>query len=236
MKTPFTVILFTAAFAATLHAVTITVQNVAPNGTASGGSGSGTGLISTTAGVISSNLGMPVTTYTVSGVDLTSVGGTTPGGETFTFTVSYSASGGSPGFSGFGNVGVGGDFLVSGSETLTITIALSSSTFANLSLTGFTYVRAGGFAVNETGTFTWAGGSHNIGPAAGTTIANGINGSGATAATLISGLNQAPLTGNSALNFEGFGAEFVAVPEPASASLMALGALAILCRRKMPRA
>lgn len=232
MKNPVSILFLSLAPAASLPAVTITVANNVPNGINSGGSGSAAGLLTTTLGSISSNRGLPVTTYTVSGVDLTSVGGTN--NENFTFTVGYSATGGAVGFSGFGNVGVGGDFLVSGSESLTATITLTSSSFANLSLTGFTYVRAGGFGAGETGTFTWAGGSHNIGPLTGTTIANGINGSGATAATLTSGLTQAPLTpgGNSTLNFEGFGAEFVAIPEPASASLLALGAAALLRRRR----
>lgn len=233
MKTRIAAFLFSLASAVTLPAVTITVANNVANGTASGGPmGGGAGLLTTSLGSISSNRGLPVTTYTVSGVDLTSVGGTN--NENFTFTVGYSATGGAIGFSGFGNVGVGGDFLVSGSESLTATITLTSSSFANLSLTGFTYVRAGGFGAGETGTFTWAGGSHSIGPATGNTVANGINGSGATAATLTSGLNQAPLTpgGNSTLNFEGFGAEFVAIPEPASASLLALGAVALLRRRR----
>lgn len=234
MKTPFAILLVAAASSATLPAVTITVANNVPNGQPSGGTGTNNGLISTTSGSISSDVSVPVTTYTVTGVDLTSVGGTN--NENFTFTVSYTATGGAVGFSAFGNVGVGGDFLVSGSETLTATIALASSSFAGLSLTGFTYVRAGGFVLSEgeTGTFTWSGGSHNIGPGSGTTIANGINGSGATSATLTSGLRTAgPNSGtNATLNFEGFGAEFVAVPEPASASLLALGAAALLRRRR----
>lgn len=232
MKTQASILLLSFASVATLPAITITVANNVPNGTASGGGGSSAGLLTSTLGTISSNRGLPVTTYTVSGVDLTSVGGTN--NENFTFTVSYSAPAGAIGFSGFGNIGVGGDFLVTGSEALTATIALTSSSFPDLSLTGFTYVRAGGFNPGEKGTFTWSGGSHSIGPVAGTTIANGINGSGATSATLTSGLNQAPLTpgGNSTLNFEGFGAQFVAVPEPASASLLALGALALLRRRR----
>lgn len=65
--------------------INITVQDNVPNGSVSGGSGSGGGLLSTTHGSILSNVGMPLTTYTVSGLDFTSIGGTAA--ESFTFTI-----------------------------------------------------------------------------------------------------------------------------------------------------
>jgi hypothetical protein len=228
MKTNVIVLLAALASAASLPAaVTITIANNTPNGGASGGSGSGFGAFSTTQGTISSDRGMPVTTYTVSNLDLTSLGGTAT--ESFTFTVSYTATSdgftpATPQFNGFGNVSVtGGDNnQVNGTETLTATIALTSTSFPTLSLGGFTYARAGGVGVGESGTFTWAGGgSYTIGPGAGI-ITNSVTGNFFTLA----------VTGASTMNIEGFGAQFVAIPEPAAASLLALGAAGLLRRRR----
>jgi hypothetical protein len=227
MKPNFIILLISLASAASLPAaVTITVANNTPNGTASGGSGTGAGAISTTFGSISSNLGMPVTTYTVSNVDLTSVGGTAT--ESFTFTVSYTATSdgvtpASPQFNGFGNVSVtGGDNnQVSGGETLTATIALTSTSFPSLSLVGFTSARAGGVGAGEVGTFTWTGGgSYNITTGPGI-LTNSVTGNFFTLAVS---------TGT--MNIEGFGAQFVAIPEPASATLLALVAAGMLRRRR----
>jgi hypothetical protein len=210
-------------------AITITVFNYAPNGIASGGSGSGQGAISSSLGTLNSagtNRGMPVTTYTVSNVNLTSLGGTAS--ESFTFTVSYAQTGGTAvQFNGFGNVSVtGGDNnQVDTTETLTAVIALTSSSFPGLSLDGFTKARAGGFAVNELGTFTWATGSHTVGPEAGKTIASidPLDGIGSVTLSVT--------TGN--LNFEGFEAQFTAVPEPGTyAALTGLGALALVALRR----
>ena len=227
MKTPVSILLFSMAAAAALPAaVTITVANNTPNGTASGGSGTGAGLISTSAGTMTSNLGMPVTTYTVTGINLTSVGGSAS--ESITFTVGYTGTTngvtpGTPVFSTFGNVGVGTGGIVSGTETLTATISLTSSSFAGLTLTGFTKARAGGFTSGESGTFTWQGGGTDT-VAFGDTISN-ITGNFFTLAA----------TGASTLNVEGFEAQFSAVPEPASASLLALGAVALLRRRRIAK-
>jgi hypothetical protein len=219
MKNPLSILFFVLVSAASLPAaVTITVANNVTNGTASGGSGTGPGLISTSSGAISSNRLLPVTTYTVTGVNLTSVGGTAS--ESFTFTVGYTASGGSPTFSGFGNVGVGGNGLVNDAETITATINLTSSTFAELSLTGFTYARAGAMGAGESGTFSWTGGSFNV--STGNTVANSVTGNSFSFA----------VSGTSTLNLEGFGAQFVAVPESTSTSLLALGATALLRRRR----
>ena len=224
MKKPISILMFSLASVATLPAaVTITVANFTPNGSASGGSGSGTGAISSSSGTMTSNRGMSVTTYTVTGVDLTSLGGSAS--ESFTFTVGYTATtdGSTPGtaqFNGFGNVSVtgGGDNnQVDGTETLTATIALASTSFTQLSLTGFTRVRAGGVSDGETGTFTHGSGTANI-----TFAARELAITGTTVTMAI----------NNPMNFEGFQAQFVAVPEPGSATLLALGAVALLRRRK----
>lgn len=230
MKTPVSILLLSmAAVAALPAAVTITVANNVTNGTASGGPGSGSGLLTTSLGSITSNRGLPVTTYTLTGVDLTSIGGSNS--ESFTFTVGYTATtngttAATPTFSGFGNVGVDVGGLVNGAETLTATINLTSSTFAGLSLGGFTYARAGAFSSGETGAFTWTGGSFNVG--FGNTIANSVTGN---SFTLTAGPASLPAT-SSAINLEGFGAQFVAVPEPASLTLLALGSLPLLRRRR----
>lgn len=232
MKTPISILLFSLASAATVPAaLTITVNVVVPNGSSSGGNGSAAALqnllISSLGSVTASTAGgivtLPVTTYTVSGVDLTSLGGTVS--ESFSYTVGYSGTTngvtpGAPAFSGFGNVGVV-DANVSGTETLTATVALTSTSFPDLSLTGFTLARAGGVGAGETGTFSWTGGSFNV--SNGNTITTSVTGN---SFTLTAGANP------SAINLEGFNVAFSAVPEPASASLLALGALALLRRRR----
>ena len=220
MKTPILVLLVALASATFLPAaVTITVSNFTPNGISSGGGGSGTGAFSSTLGDEATDNGIPVTTYTITNVDLTSVGGTAT--ESFSFTVSYTQTGGTGvQFNGFGNVSVtGGDSnQVGTNETLTATIAMTSSSFADLSLTGFTIVRGGGVAGADAGTFTHAGGSENI--SAGSSEAS------------VTGTSVTLAVSTGAINFEGFRAEFVAVPEPASLSLIGLGTLVLLRRRR----
>jgi hypothetical protein len=235
MKTPASIILITLATAAALPAaVTISANVLVPNGPDSGGNGTATAAqsdlsisngsitASTSGGLVT----LPVTTYTVTGLNLTSVGGTAT--ESFTFTVGYTATSNgttaaTPTFSAFGNVGVAGDGIVSNAESLTATITLTSTTFAGLSLTGFTSARAGAFAAapaTETANIVWTGGSYIA--MRGFTVANGVTGNTFTV-TAGSG---------STINLEGFGAEFVAVPEPGAASLLALGAAALLRRRR----
>jgi hypothetical protein len=143
MKKPISILLFSLASLATLPAaITITVVNNVPNGTASGaasGTGVGTGLLTTSFGSISSNRGLPATNYTVSGVDLTSLGGSAT--ESFTFTVGYTATtnGTTPATvnfsSPFGNVAVGGNNFIDGAETLT---GLSQMRKVPLTPTAFT--------------------------------------------------------------------------------------------------
>ena len=206
--------------------VTITVLDNVPNGDASGGPGSGPGALSTSVGTVVSDLGMPVTSYTVSGIDLTSVGG--GASESFTFSVTYTATtdgttSGSPQFNGFGNVSVTGgssSAQVDGAETLTATVSLTSSTFAELTLSGFTKARAGGLSTGENATFTWDGSSGTV--VQGNTIRD-ISGNFFTL-SVDSGTTS---------NIEGFEVAFVAVPEPASALLLAGGSLCFLRRRRL---
>ncbi|QTN33924.1 PEP-CTERM sorting domain-containing protein [Akkermansiaceae bacterium] len=228
MKNPIITLLLAVASAGTLPAaVSITVVNTVPNGTQSGGSGTGFGELSTSSGTISSNNGLPTTTYTVQGVDLTSVGGGS--NATFTFTVTYTSTtnGSTPSTvnftNTFGNVAVGGDNFVSGTETLTATIALTSSSFTGLSLTGFTNTRIGNLTTTgESGTLTHGGGTTPFANGSPNVIIYPISGNFVTYA----------VDGATTVNFEGFTAQFDAVPEPASASLVALGAVALLRRRR----
>lgn len=229
MKTPVLSILVAAASVSSLPAaVTISALVHIPNGTANGGNSGQTGALtvspsgniaaSTSGGVVT----LPVTTFTVTNLDLTSVGGTA--NETFTYTVAYSQTGGTGiQFSGFGNVAVTGNSdnnNVNGSETLTATVTLTSTSFPQLSLVGFTQARAGGVLGTETGTFTHGGGS--VGVSNGNTIQT-VSG---TTFTLSAG-------SGSAINLEGFTVQFTAVPEPASATLLGLGAFALLRRRRV---
>jgi len=232
VKLPLAALLLSVAATASLSAqITVSVENRVLNGSASGGSGSGAGVLSSSNGTIASNTGLPTTTYTVSNLDFTTLGGTAS--ETFEFTVSYAATSdgitpASTQFTGFGNIGVTGgvsnDF-VDGTETLTATIALTSSSFAGLSLDGFTFARAGGLNATRTGDISWATGSFAV--SQGNTIATIDPLDGITAFTV-----TAP---GSQINFEGFGAEFTAVPEPSIATLLAAlgaGAFVVVRRRR----
>jgi hypothetical protein len=225
-------LLLSLATAASLNAqIIINVTDNVPNGTASGGTGSGGGLLTTSSGNISSAIGLPVMTYTVSNLDLTSVGGTATESFTFSMTFTATSDGSTPAdteFSGFGNVGVTGGIsgaFVDGTETLTGTIALTSSTFAGLSLDGLTIARAGGLAAGRTGAITWSTG--NFAVSQGNTIAN-INVNDAITSFTVT----AP---SSQINFEGFSAQFTAIPEPSTYVLLvgfAVLGLAIVRRRR----
>lgn len=232
MKTKIITLLMAFACASSLPAaITINVTNNVPNGTASGGSGTGAGLFTTSVGSIATNHGMPITTYTVSNLDFTSLGGTA--NESFTFTLTYTATSdgvtpASPQFNTFGNVSVtgGNSNQVDGDETLTATIALATSTFPQLSLKGLTQARAGGASGANTGTITWVDGSHAV--SSGNTIANLDPENGYTWFTLT-------VDPTRTLNVEGFSAQFTAIPEPSTTVLVAalgLGAFVLLRRRR----
>lgn len=231
MKPTITAFLVALASVATLPAaLTISVANNVPNGTASGapsGSGVGGGIINSTSGTMTSDRGLSVTTYTVTDVNLTSVGG--GASESFSFTVSYTATtnGITPSTvnftSPFGNVAVGGDNFISGTETLTATITLTSSSFPDLSLAGFTTTRIGNLTTTgESGTLTHGGGTTSFANGSPNVIVYPVSGNFVTY----------QVNGSTTVNFEGFTADFVAVPEPASTTLLGMGAIALLRRRR----
>ena len=238
MKTPIVALLFAMASVATLPAaVTISTTMLVPNGSASGGTGSaGTTSLTTSSGSISvattgdpANVVLPVSTYTVTGVDLTSVGG--GASESFTFTVTYTATtdgstAGTVAFSGFGNVavtgGVGSNW-VDNTETLTATVALTDSSFAGLSLTGFTKVVLGAFDSGDAGAVIHGGGTTSLVTSPSLVNIYTISGSS---------FILDPEGESSEFSLQGFDVQFEAVPEPTSAALLALGAVVLLRRRR----
>ena len=156
--------------------------------------------------------------YRVFDLDLTSEGGTA--NETFTYMVSFTATGGNPLTNNFGNVAVdgGNDQQIESvvPETLTTTISLVSSSFANLSLNGFNQMRFGGFGDAETADLTHGGGTDSVN---GQTDIYTISGNSFT----ITPTTQS--TGaESALNLRAFNASFTAtvVPEPTSFAFLSI--------------
>ena len=218
----FPVIATMALAAGFSHAVTISVVNSVPNGTASGGSGSGAGALTTTLGSISTNRGLPVTTYSVTNVDLSGVGG--GAAESFSFTVSYAQTGGTAvQFTSFGNVSVTGgasDQFVDSTEDLTMSIALITSTFPGLSLTGFTSVRLAGITAGSESVTVSHGGAPVIAVNSGTDyVVSGTS------------MNFDPVT-TTDFNLQRFSANFEAIPEPSAMLLGGLGMFALLRRRR----
>jgi len=130
-------------------AVVLTVSDQ----TRDGDNGSGTRTLTTTLGSVSAPPAVPTTTYTVSGLDLTSVGG--GASETIAFDITYSQTGGTGvQFNGFGNVSVTGgeDNQIDLGETLTATVSLNNglSTFSGLISLGIVQINAGGTTSDET--------------------------------------------------------------------------------------
>lgn len=203
-------------------AATITVSDQTPNGGRT---------LTTTAGSVSAPPLIPTTTYTITGLDLTSEGGTAS--ETIAFDVTYTQTGGTGvQFNGFGNVSVtGGDNnQIDLGETLTATISLNAglTTFAGTIDLGFILAQPGGVSSDE----SW----------------NVIHENGTIAATQTNGNNPATFASSSfftlettdgeqlfdRINLQRFTVEINAneVPEPGSLALVGLGGLCLLRRRR----
>jgi hypothetical protein len=193
---------------------------------------------STTLGSVSTSAPTTVfpTTYTLTNLDLTSVGGGLT--DQIVFSVAYSQTGGTGvQVNGFGNISVTGDDdnQVGPGESLTATVSLSSTTFSGglgeLSI-GFTSVEVGGVNTTEGSEETW-----NI-LNDGTTVAangftDGITYSLASSSFLtLQDVAKVPTTGDPTINLQGFDVTIVAVPEPSAAALIGLAGLALILRRR----
>ena len=239
MRTPFASLLMIVASAASLPAaVSVTVRDITPNGKPDVPASVGTRSLTTTLGSISAPAALPTLTYTLTNLNLTSVGGGLT--DQIVFQVSFSQTGGSAvQFNSFGNVSVtgnGGDFFINTGETLTATVSLISTTFSgglgNLSI-GFDFVNIGGTgsttppATPETWDIVHSGGTLSV-----TTSSNPFPANNAI--PLSSSFTIQNVTGPNlqTINLQGYEVEITAVPEPASFSLIGVGALALLRRRR----
>lgn len=233
MKTNLIAFFATLASAAMLPAATlITLTERTPFG--SGGGGSGTRTLTTALGSVSAPAVLPTITYTLTDLDLTSVGGSADDEVEIVFTVGFSQTGGDGvQFNGFGNISVtggGNNNFINTGQALTTTISLVSTTFSgglsNLSA-GFDFVNIGGVGTDE---------SWNIVHDSGTVAGSNTNTPPANYPIPLSSFFtiqdvEAPTT--STINLQGYNVLITAIPEPASASLLALGAFALLRRRRI---
>lgn len=207
-------------------AVIVTVSDTTPNGD----NGTGTRALSTTLGTVSAPPAIPTTTYTVTGLDLTSVGG--GASETIAFDITYSQTGGTGvQFNGFGNIAVtGGDNnQVDNLETITATVSLNgATTFTGGVSLGFIEFTTGGTSNPGTDEF-W-----DIITASGTqsfqspgNITSTFSPSSFVTLDPVAGDNR-----NGTFNVQGFVVEITAVPEPASLALLGLGGMLVVSRRR----
>lgn len=125
--------------------VVVTVAERIPTLTGGGNAISPNTLTTTSGTITHTDSTLPLITYTINNVDLTSVGGTA--NETIAFNVNYTQTGGTGvQYNTFGNVSVtGGDEnQISVGEDLTATLSLSSTTFAGTVNLAFNYIHVGG--------------------------------------------------------------------------------------------
>lgn len=210
-------------------AVIFTVTDTRPGETANTIPTSSLGTVASTApGTV-----IPTTTYTITGLDLTSVGGGTS--ETIAFDVDYSQTGGSAAqVNGFGNISVtGGDNnQIDLGETLTAMVSLNSTTFGGVVTLGLVEVGAGGVNDGEMWNVIHDGGTIAESFGGGTTFTSFPLSSFVTLETT----NGTYFTDQ--INFAAFGVEITAenaVPEPASLAGGLLGLALIASRRRCRR-
>ncbi|MCH7226876.1 PEP-CTERM sorting domain-containing protein [Haloferula sp. A504] len=231
MKLASTELLTLAAilFSGSLHAaVTFTVTESVPDGA----NGSGTRALSTTLGDISAPANLLTTTYTISNLDLTSVGGTLT--DTIAFDITYSQTGGTGvQFNGFGNVSVRGDSgddnQIDVGETLTAAVSLNAglTTFGGVIGLGLVNADVGGLGPSEEWNVIHDGGT--IGR---TGIAERLTSFASSSFVTIQPVQSN--TGNDAMNLQGFDVVInAAVPEPSSLALVSgFVGLSLLRRRR----
>lgn len=208
-------------------AVTFSVTDAAP-GTSGATSTLGSAAVSV------GTLPAPIT-YTITGLDLTSIGGTSS--EQIVFTVGFTPSAGSVVYNAsngnvFVNNGTGGQLnnQIDSDETLQTSVALSSTTFAgglgNLSI-GFTAVLIGGYGSGDVVDITY--GATTTSKNYTTDTVSTVSFSGTYASFL---MDTQGTKGISGVNLQQYTVEITAVPEPSAAMLSCLGLLALLRRRR----
>ena len=209
-----------ALVAGSAQAVTINVRDAVPNGD----NGSGTRNLTTTLGSVSGTPDLPTMTYSVSNLDLTSVGG--GASETIAFNITFTQTGGNfVEFNGFGNVAVNGgnNTQVDPGEALTATLSLNGglTTFGGAITADITQITIGGrsndeeFNVEtESGTTNWPTGA----------IGNQVALPPTSFATLTSVVGLG--------NIQAYTVTIDAVPEPGSLALLGLGGLLVARRRR----
>lgn len=183
---------------------------------------------STTLGSVTSTSSVPNTTFTVTGLDLTSVGGSAS--ETIAFDIAYTQTGGSAvQINGFGNISVtGGDNnQIDPGEALTATVSLNGAltTFGGTINLGLTSIQIGGRDFDEQFSITHQGGTINTPEE----VLKSYGFSSSSFVTLATVDTDKP---NDLGNMEGYTVEIIVVPEPASLALLSLGGLLIAVRRR----
>lgn len=206
--------------------VIIEVVDRTPNG--SPGTGTGSRTLTTNYGSILAPALVPTMTYTLSGLDLQSIGGNNS--ENIVFTVTFSQIGGtSVQFNSFGNISVtgGGDNnQVNSTESLKAEVALTSTSFvgglSNLSI-AFTKMQIGGYSSGDAVDII-----HNAG-----TITRTYAGSTNMNVTLPASTSFFVLdTTAGAANIQDYSVKITATPEPSVAIMGALGAVCLLRRKR----
>lgn len=200
--------------------VIFTVSDTTPNGATTP---------ATSLGSVNNPAAIPVSTYTVTGLDLTSVGG--GASETIAFNITYSQTGGSAvQFNGFGNVSVTGgadNNQIDPGEALTATVSLNGglTTFGGTINLGLTQVQIGGRDSDEQFTITHQGGIIDA-----PEELNNLYAFASSSFVTLATVDTDKL--NDAGNMQSFTVTISAVPEPSSLALLCLGGLLIARRRR----